>query len=211
MVTVTGNFIPSFQFGQGNVYYSHSAVTFAAAAALSANAVISTTTQVIQIKNLTFTPPKGEVEVVNLLGVEATTTGSGVPSTGSFQNAMFDEKSWTEGTLTGTLIFTAHNDGASATALMPDFINAVTGDGTAVSTTHHRHTFGDATSGQVRVTAGAVFIVCKNGTEEATMVLNNPYVNLGDIKPTGDDGHYECDVEMKALCKNVALEIKDFD
>lgn len=211
MVTAAGNFIPNFHYAQGNVYYSHSAVTFSDAAALSANAVITTANQVVQIKNLTFTPPKGEVEVVNLLGVEATTTGSGVPSTGSFQNQIYDEKSWTDATLTGTLVFTAHNDGGSTTGLMPDFINAVTGTGTAISTTHHKHTFGDSTASQVRVTAGAVFIVMKNATEEVTLCINNPYVNLGDIKPTGDDGYYECDVEIKGLCKNCVLEIKDQD
>ena len=211
MVTTAGNFIPNFHFGQGNVYYSNSQVTFSGAAALSANAVITTATQVIQMKNLTFTPPKGEVEVVNLMGEESTTTGAGIPSTGQFQNQIFDEKAWTEAILTGTLVFTAHNDGSSTSALMPDFIVAVTGVGQAVSTTYHRHTFGDSTAGQVRVTAGAVFIVMKNGVEEATLCMNQPFVSLGEIKPTGEEGHYEVDVEIKALCKNAVLEILDFD
>lgn len=210
MVTKTGQVIPSFKFAQGNVYYSSSAVTYSAAA-ISANEVITTANQVIMMKNLTFTPPKGEVEVVNLLGVEATTIGAGVPSTGSFQNQIYDEKSWTDATLTGTLIFTAHNAGTSATTLLPDFINLATGAGMAISTTYHRHTFGDDTSGQVRNIAGAVAVVMKNGSEEATLLLNAPYVNVGDIKPTGDEGYYEMDVEIKCLAKNAALEFKDFD
>jgi len=211
MVTAAGNFIPGFQFAQGNVYYSASAVTFAAAAAINANAVITTATQVIQIKNMTFTPPKGEVEVINLLGVETTTTGAGVPSTGTFQNQTYDEKSWTDATLTGTMILTGHNDGSSATALLPDFLNMATGVGQAVSTTYHRHTFGDETASQVRVTTGAVFIIMKNGVEEVTLCMVTPYVNLGDIKPTGDEGHYEIDVEIKCLAKNAVIEIKDQD
>jgi len=210
MATATGNFIPNFHFAQGNLYYSTSAVTYAAAA-ISANAVITTANQVIQAKNLTFTPPKGEVEVVNLLGAETTTMGAGIPSTGSFQNQIFDEKSWTEGILTGTLILTGHGDGASATVNLPDFINLATGTVQAISTTYHRHTFGDNTASQVRVTAGAVILIMKNAVEEVTLCLNTPYVNLGDIKPTGDDGYYEVDVEIKALAKNVVIEIKDFD
>ena len=205
-----GNFIPNFHFGQGNVYYSNSEVTFSGSAAISANAVITTSNQVIQMKNLTFTPPKGEVEVVNLMGVESTTTGAGVPSTGSFQNQIFDEKAWTEAILTGTLVFTAHNDGGNS-AVMPDFIVAVTGVGQAISTTFHRHTFGDDTAGQVRVTVGAVFVVMKNGVEEATLCMNKPFVSLGEIKPTGEEGHYEADVEIKCLSKNAVLEMKDFD
>jgi len=205
----SGNFIPHFQFAQGNVYYSNSAVTFSGSAAISANAVITTSNQVIQMKNLTFTPPKGEVEVINLLGVEATSVGASVPATGSFQNQIYDEKSWSDATLTGTLVLTGHNDGAAAA--LPDFIAAVTGTGQAISTTYHRHTFGDDTSGQVRVTAGCVIIVMKNGVEEVTLAMNTPFVNLGDIKPTGDDGHYEIDVEIKALAKNTVMEILDID
>lgn len=211
MATTAGNFIPSFHFGQGNVYYSNSQVTFSGSAAISGNAVITTATQLIQMKNLTFTPPKGEVEVVNLMGEETTTTGAGVPSTGSFQNQIFDEKAWTEAILTGTMIFTAHSDGSIATFIIPDLIKAVTGDGQAISTTYHRHTFGDTTSGQTRVTAGAIFVVMKNGVEEATLCMNKPFITLGEIKPTGEEGYYEVDVEIKALCKNAVLELKDFD
>ncbi len=211
MATTAGNFIPSFHFGQGNVYYSQSQVTFSGSAAISANAVITTETQLIQMKNLVFTPPKGEVEVVNLMGEESTTTGAGVISTGAFQNQIFDEKSWSEATLTGTMIFTAHSDGAVATFIIPDLIEAVTGLGQTISTTYHRHTFGDSTSGQTRVTAGCIFIVMKNGVEEATLAMNKPFISLGEIKPTGEEGHYEVDVEIKALCKNAVLELKDFD
>ena len=207
---VTGNFIPEFQFAQGNVYYSNSQVTFSGSVAISANAAVTNTNQIITMKNLTFTPPKGETEVVNLLGVESTTVGAGTPSTGSFQNQIYDEKSWTDATLTGTMIFTAHSDGSNAN-LLPDFIIAATGAGQAISTTYHRHTFGDDTSGQTRIVAGCVIVVMKNGTQEATLVLNEPRVNLGDIKPTGDDGHYEVDVEIKCLCKNAVLELKDQD
>lgn len=211
MVTTAGNFIPSFQFGQGNVYYSASQVTFSGSAAISANAIITTANQVIMIKNLNFTPPKGEVEIVHLLGVEATTTGAGVPATGTFQNAIVDEKSFGMATLTGTLVFTAHNDGSNASYMLPDFINLITGTGQAISTTHHLHTFGDETATQVRVTAGAIVIVMKNSVQEATLCMNEPYGNFGDIKPTGDDGYYEMEVEFKCLPKNCVLEVKDQD
>lgn len=218
MATTPGHFIPNFHFAQGNVYYSHTAVTFVGDAAISAATTLSGGVQfalgerqLIQMKNLTFTPPKSELEVINLMGVESTSVGAGVPVTGSFQNQVFDEKSWTEAILTGTLVFTAHNDGSSATALMPDLINAVTGTGQAISTTYHRHSFGDDTASQVRVTAGAIIIVMKNGMEEATLCMNHPYVNLGEIKPTGEEGHYEAEVEIKSLCKDTVLEIKDFD
>jgi len=206
----TGNHIPNFHFAQGNLYYSVSAVTYAAAAAISANAVVTNANQVIQCKNLSFTPPKGEVEVINLMGEESTTTGAGVPSTGAFQNQCYDFKAWTDATLTCTLVWTAHNDGGSSN-LLPDFVELVTGDGQAISTTYHRHTFGDSTSGQTRTTVGSVIIVMDNGVQESALAMNNVVVNLGEIKPTGDDGHYEMDVEIKCLPKDAVLEIKDND
>lgn len=204
-----GNFIPSFQYGQGNLYYSASQVTFSGSAAISANAVITTSNQVIQMKNLTITSPKSESEIVPLLGVEGTTVGAGVPATGSFQNAIVDEKAWSMGSITGTLILTGHNDGTAAT--LPDFINIITGTGQAISTTYHRHTFGDETASQLRVTAGAVILVMKDGTREVTVCMNEPYANLGDMKPTGDDGYYEVDIEIKCLPKNFVIDIKDQD
>lgn len=206
-----GNHINSFKFAQGNVYYSTTAPTFVESTAISANAVITTSNQVIGMKNITITPPKGEVEVINLLGEEAVSTvGSGVPVSGSFQNQVHDEKAWTDATITGTIIWTAHNDGSNA-ALIPDFLNLATGVASAVGTTYHRHAFGDSTSGQTRNTAGCVFIIMNNGVEECTIAANAPYVNFGEIKPTGDDGYYEADVEIKALAKNFVIEVKDFD
>lgn len=208
MAVATGNYIPAFTAAQGNLAYVSSAPTFAAATAISAIANILDL-QVIQCKNLTITPPKGETEKVDLLGTESTTTGAGVPSTGVFQNAMFDEKPWSEGTLSGTMILTAHNDGTAAK--LPDFLNLATGTGQAVSTTYHRHTFGDSTASQVRVLVGCILLNLDNNVEQVTVVVNAPHVNLGDIKPTGAGGHYELDFEAKCLPKDFIIEIKDQD
>jgi len=208
MAVSTGNFIPSFTGAQGNLAYVTSAPTYVAAGAIAAIANIMDL-QVIQCKNMTITYPKGEVEKIDLLGTESTTTGAGVPSTGVFQNACMDEKPYTNGKISGTLIFTVHNDGAAAK--LPDFIDLATGAGQAVSTTFHRHTFGDSTAGQTRVLVGAILLNLDNGTNNATAVLNAPYVMLGELKPSGADGHYEMDFEAECLPKNFALEVKDQD
>lgn len=208
MAVATGNFVPAFTAAQGNLAYVTSAPTYTTAGAIAAIANIMDA-QVIQCKNLTVTPPKGEVEKVDLLGTESTTTGAGVISTGVFQNAIMDEKPWSNGKISGTLILTAHNDGGAAK--LPDFINLATGTGQAISTTYHRHTFGDSTASQARVLTGAILLNMDNNVEQATAVLNAPYVNLGELKPTGADGHYEIDFEAECLPKDFVLEIKDKD
>lgn len=208
MAVSTGNFVPSFTAAQGNIAYSTSAPTFSGSSAISAIANILDL-QVIQCKDISVSPPKGEVEKVDLLGVESTTTGAGVMSTGVFQNAMMDEKSWTNGTVSGTMILTAHNDGGSA--LLPDFLDLATGAGQAISTTYHRHTFGDSTSGQARVLTGCFLLNLDNGVEHLTVALNAPFVNWGDIKPTGADGHWEVEFELTSLPKDFVIEVEDKD
>jgi len=93
---------------------------------------------------------------------------------------------------------------------IPDFLALATGVGDAtVSGTYHRHTFGDSTSAQTRVTVGAIILDLNNGSEELAVVLSNPIVNIGDIKPTGSSGHYEIEFEARCLPKYFAMEVKD--
>lgn len=165
--------------------------------------------QVIQCKELTITPPTTESEQVALLGADSTTAGNGVPATGVFQNAMQDFKNTTNASISGTLALTLANDGDEAK--MPDFINLATGEGQEISTTHHRHTFGDSTSDQEQVLTGGIFLVFDNGDRAGVALLVNPTVNLGDIKPTGTDGHWEIDFTANCLPKNFVLEVEDLD
>jgi len=208
MVIGTGNFIPFFTAAQGNITYVTSTVTYTDAGAIAAIANILDG-QMIQVKNITVSCPKGEVEKVDLHGVESTTTGAGVPSTGSFQNAIMDEKPWTNGKVTGTMILTLHNDGAATK--LPDLLELATGTGQAISTTYHRHTFGDSTSSQKRNISGAFLVQYDNAVEQGTVLLNNPYVHFGDMKPTGGDGHWEVDFELTSFPKDFVLEVKDQD
>jgi hypothetical protein len=165
--------------------------------------------QVIQCKDLTITPPTTESEQVPLLGTSSTTAGNGIAATGVFQNALQDFKNTTNASISGTLALTLANDGSSAA--MPDFINLATGDGQAISTTHHRHTFGDSTSGQSQVLTGGIFLVFDNGDRAGVALMVNPTVNLGDIKPTGTDGHWEIDFTANCLPCNFVLEVEDLD
>lgn len=208
MAVATGNYVPLIHASQGNLCYVASAPTYSDASAIAAIASILDL-QVITCKNMTITPPKGEVSKVDLLGTCSTTTGAGVPSTGVFQNCFMEEKSWSNGMLKGTLALTFYNDGTAAK--LPDFINLVTGTGTAVSTTYHKHTFGDSTASQTRVKTGAILVRWYDGTQEGLALLNAPYVNLGDIKPTGTDGHWEIDFEAECLPQDFVLEVKDKD
>ncbi len=200
---VTGNYIPSFHAAQGILKVSTASVTFDETTALDTEyATASTTVQVVACKNITITPPKGEVELVNLLGVESTTVGAAVPMTGVFQNTIMDEKSWTEGSLTCTLILTGNSKD------LPDLIQLACGGGHDIGT-HERYSFGSSSSGEVRNIAGSILLNCDNAAEEFNVVMNNPYVNVGDLKPTSMEGHFEIDFEAKCQPKNFVMEEKE--
>lgn len=204
----TGNYIRPIHAAQGALYYQ----TDVSSTNLSGSLIATITTadeQVIQCKDISITFPKVESEQVPLLGTESTTAGVGVLNTGVFQNAIQDFKNASNAQVSGTLILTLANDGTAAT--IPDFINLATGTGQAISTTHHRHTVGDSTSGQAQVLTGGIFVAFDNGTNAGVIALAYPTVNIDEIKPTGSDGHWEISFTANTLPKNWALEVEDQD
>jgi len=204
----TGNHIRLIHASQGLLAYQTNISGTDISGSLVA-VVTAANEQVITCKNVTITPPTTESEQVACLGTESTTAGSGIPATGVYQNAFQDFKNTGNASISGTLALTLANDGTSA--VMPDFINMATGTGQAISTTHHRHTFGDSTSGQAQLLTGGIFLVFDNGVAAGVALMVNPTVNLGDLKPTGADGHWEVDFTANCLPKNFVIEVEDLD
>lgn len=204
----TGNNIQLIHASQGVLTYktSASALNFA-------NSLVSLITtaneQVISCKNVSIKIPETESTQVALLGTEATTRGTGVLNTGVFQNAMQDFGNTGNAEISGTLALTMANDGNVPT--IPDFVNLASGVGQLISTTHHRHTFGDSTAAQTQVLSGVIFLAFDNGVKAGVVCLVNPTVNLTEIKPTGADGHWEVDFKANTLPKFFAWEIEDSD
>ena len=202
VIVVPGNYIPSFHAAQGILWMATAEITYDESTDLAAKIVAgaaATTGQIVACKDITLTPPKGETEQVNLLGVETTEDGAGVPITGSFQNTVVDEKSWGMGTMTCTLIVTGNAE------LLPDFLQMACGIGLDVGD-FMRYSFGDSTANQTRNAAGAIVLNLYNGVQEFNVLLNKPYVNVGAIKPTGMGGHFEIEFEAKCAAKNFLIE-----
>lgn len=204
MVNVaTGNRIPQFSAAQGVLKFDTSAVTFDESSSVGSKyATTATVAAIIDCKDITVTPPKSEAEMVNLLGQESVTVGAGIPVSGSFQNAIYDEKAWADASMTCTLVLTGNE------TYLPDFLKLATASGTDVGS-YKRHTFGNNVSAQARNNAGSVILILNNGLEEMNVLMNKPIFNMGDIKPTGMDGHFEVSYEAKCLPKNFVIDIKE--
>ena len=182
---------------QGTLKFATSAVTFDTGTALNAETFGTT---VVTAKNLTLTKPKSEPKQIDLLGETAVTIGSNVPRSGTFQNAVMDEGAYTGAMLKGTSVVKGDED----------FELLATGTGTAITGSYTRYSYGDSTATTgTRNIANAILIDLYNGSERFSAVMVKSRVNIGDIKPTGTDGHYEVDFELTCLPEDYADEFLD--
>lgn len=187
--------VTKFSARVAKVKYSSSAIEFDTTALLDAE---STTATLASVKNITIAIPKGEIEQIPLLGETTSSIGAGIPNTSVSQNAFLDEKNFGLCVVTGTLVVRGDED----------FEAMIVGAGTSV-TGGTRYTFGDSQSSKKRVTDGALIIDLDNGTQIVTFALGNVYMNFGELKPTGADGHFEIDFEATCLPENFGYEYKD--
>jgi len=195
------------------LYVSKAAITFDAATSLNLETGIGSA---FKVKTLTITPPESEVELINCWGSDVIdTVGAGVPVTGTFQHQALDKKAFTLGKVTGTLLFshdeagaTTPNDGAvvdNIESLFYGKANNITDD-----PAYNRFVSGDLAVGNPTITVGNMIFVFNNGAGIVNVGMVNVRVTkMGDIKPTGADGHWEQEFEAVCLAKDFLMEKED--
>lgn len=191
------------------LYVKNTAVTYAANVSIDQ----ATKGSIFKVKNITITPPVGEVEKIDLWGSDSLDTlGAGVPVTGTFQHQALVEKSWGEGKVAFTLVF-SHDEAGSTTpageSLEVLFHNA--GIDVADTPAFTLYNYGDLLdSGDDRILVGNLIFVFNNGSGIVNVAMASPIVTkMGDIKPTGADGHFEQDCEATCLAQDFAMEKED--
>ncbi len=191
------------------LYVDNSAVTYGASVSIDQ----ATNGSIFQVKNMTITPPIGEVEKIDCWGSDSLDTiGAGVPASGTFQHQTLVEKSWSMGRVTFTLIF-SHDEAGSTTPAGESvevlFHNA--GIDIADSPAFTRYNYGDMLdTGDDRILVGNLIFVWNNGSGIVNCGMASPIVTrMGDIKPTGADGHWEQDCEAVCLAQDFILEKED--
>jgi len=191
------------------LYVSVTAVTYATAVSIDQ----ATKGTIFKVKNMVLTPPVGEVEKVDFWGSDTLdTVGAGVPVTGTFQHQALVEKAWSEAKITFTLVF-SHDEVGSTTpageSLEVLFHNS--GMDIADSPAFTKYTYGDLNlGGNDRILVGNLIFVWNNGSGIVNCAMASPIVTkMGDIKPTGADGHWEQECEAVCLAQDFALEKED--
>lgn len=167
------------------VYIDEAAdVTITTAAALDTFFTAAGTEIQANMKNVTITEPEGEVDKIDLLGVD----------TNGFQNAELDNQPFGLATLTGTLVLDSDED-------IDIFAH---GSGTTISTTHTRYQVGDGNRPDVAI------LVNLEDTAELNIAMDNARIaRVGDLKISGADGHWERDIKIVCLPKDYYIEFKD--
>lgn len=138
-----------------------------------------------QMKDISITEPKGDMDKIDLLGTDAS----------GYQNAEAEEKPAVNGEVSGTLIL----DGDEV--LESFFYDA----GSAVAGTHTRYSPGLATVRKI-----SMLLNLDDGTDEVNIALDNAYPTAKDMKVTGADGHFEITFTAKCLPRDFyGPEFKD--
>lgn len=179
----------SFHARQCVAKYSTAALTINTTNTLE-TAITAGTAFTSFLKDVTITPPEGAVEMQTYLG-----------ETSGFQNARFEEKPYSAATISGTMMV----DKTETLELLG------LGAGTQVATnTYTRYQYGDSTTAKTRVKVGAIGVTLDNGTDKINILFNNVMITkLGDIKPTGTDGHWERSFEAMCLPADYYEEMKN--
>ncbi len=195
------------------LYVAKAAVTYAEDTSIDQ----ATKGTIFKVKNMTVTPPMSEVEKIDCWGSDILDTdGAGVPVIGTWQHQFLLEKSWTEARVSFTLVFSHDETGITTapTSAVQEAIESLF-HGQAVDITDSpafsRYRYGDigTVNGQ-RLTVGNFVFVFNNGVGIVNIAMASPIVTkMGDIRPTGPDGHFEQDCEATCLAQDFVKEMED--
>lgn len=199
--------VTSYRAKQGTLAYATGAITWDNSTPLDNETF---TGNINEIKDVTVTPPEMAYELINCIGKSAQTVGANSQTAGTatgvvagnFQNQAIQETAVGMAMISGTQVLNGNEQFEDVLAL---------GSGQSITGGYTRYKVGsfESSGASTRSTIGSFRLYLNNGSEETSVVLSNVYVKLGEIKPTGADGHYERDFELMCKASDFAIEWKD--
>lgn len=195
--------VTKFQSRHATLAYATGALTWDATTLIDGE----TMTPIVEIKDVTVTTPEHGVETLPCLGNTAQTIGANTRTAGTatgiigatFQNKALVATSLGNWKFEGTLVCIGDEQFQHILGL--DSGTAITG-GTryAVGNIHTSFYWAKNMLGSMR-------IYLNNGSEKMSVGMSNTWVTkIGDIKPTGADGHFEVDFSVECMPKDGAIE-----
>jgi len=200
--------VTKFQARHATVAYATGAITWDTSTPIDEESM----TSVAEVKDITISPPEHEVEQITCLGWYAQTIGANVRSTGiatgivahNAQLAALQATSLSNWKFEGTLVLTGDEQFQHVLGL---------DGGTAIDSTDHRYAVGNLKTTNTyfaKNKLGSMRIFFNNGSETMSVAMTNLLVtSIGQIKPTGSDGHFEVTFACECLPKDGAIEWAD--
>jgi len=199
--------VTNFRARQGTSAYVTGAITWDNSTPIDDETF---TGNISELKDVTVTYPEQAYDKVDFFGNSAQTVGAnqqtiGIATgvvAGNFQNQAIQSTSIGMWQVEGTLVLKGDEDFVDVLGL---------GTSQAITGGYTRYAVGDiaAAGNYVRNSLGSFRLYLNNGSEETSLLLTNVKVSLGDVKPTGTDGHYERTFTLVCLAKDGAVEYKD--
>jgi len=199
--------VTKFFAREGTFAYGSSAVTWDSSTQADAE---SLTANVASLKNVTVTIPEQDFEKVDCLGNLQQTIGANAQTVGTatgvtpgyWQCQAMIPNSIGAWKMEGTVVFIGDEQFIDVLGLGTS--QAITGGNT-------RYGVGTLTSGAALTQnfVGVLRLFLNNGSEDVNAVGTNVHMKIGEVKPTGADGHYEAEFEAMGLAHDFAFEFKD--
>ena len=199
--------VTSFRAKQGTSAYANGAITWDNATPLDNETF---TANINELKDVTVTTPEYVYEKIDCIGKSTQSVGANAKTEGTatgivagdFQNQAVQETSVGMWVVTGTQVMTGDEQ-------VQDVLGLPTGQ--AITGGYTRYAYGkfESNGSSNRNGLGSYRLYLNNSNEEASVVITNVYVKLGEIKPTGTDGHWERNFELTCLAKDGAFEFKN--
>lgn len=198
--------VNKFQARHATLSYDAGAVTWDTSTTIDAE---SFDADVAEVKDITLTTPEHAVEQIPCLGNLTQTIGANVRTAGTatgivpatWQVMALQATSLSNWKMEGTLVMTGTEQFQQILGL---------DSGTTINSTDQRYAVGNLASAKAfaKNHLGSVRVFFNNGSQTTSVGMSNSFVTkIGDIKPTGSDGHFEVDFSVECLPKDGALEI----
>lgn len=197
----------SFRSREGTSAYASGAITWGNTTPLDNETF---TANINELKDITVVFPEMSYEKIDCIGRSTQSVGANAQTAGtatgvvagSFQNQAVQETAVGMWEVSGTQVVIGDEQFEDVLSL---------GTGQAITGGYTRYKVGSLESdgSTSRNTLGSYRLYLNNGSEETCVVLSNVYVTLGELKPTGADGHYEREFTISCLAKDGAVEWKD--
>ena len=199
--------VTKFQARHGTLAYTGSPVTWDTSTPIDDETFDA---NVASVKDITLEVPKQEFNKISTLGNVQQTIGANAQTVGTATGAM--PGYWQTQAMIPNDIGTCKFSGTLVLTGDEQFVDILgLGNSQAITGGYTRYGVGtlESDGSYTQNFIGSLRFYLNNGSEEEAYLCSNSHITIGDVRPTGADGHWEIEFTGECLAKDFAKEVKD--